>query len=228
MEQILARTLEQEVGKVSVQEKQLLLSRLLARLAHEIRNPLSSLGIHVQLLEEDIARSAPQIQERSTGRFEIIRGELQRLDNLVKQFLSLAGPSSGQPAAGRCSAGDRPRVQTPPPRGRRPEHRDCLHRRTRSPALAADPVQLTQALVNLVLNAIQAVVRAGHIEVDARLDATGGWMLITVQGLRPRRPGGKAVRHLRTVRDLQRRRQRSRVVDRPADRARAWGHHRRG
>ena len=185
MEQILARTMEQEVGNVSVQEKQLLLSRLLARLAHEIRNPLSSLGIHVQLLEEDIARSAPQIQERATGRFEIIRGELQRLDNLVKQFLSLAGPSSVslQPV-------DVPRVANHVCKLLRPE---AAARNIEVgfaaapdlPALAADPVQLTQALVNLVLNAVQAVGRDGRIVIAARLDETGGWMLLTVQDSGP-------------------------------------------
>ncbi|MBI4622504.1 MAG: hypothetical protein HY736_04680 [Verrucomicrobia bacterium] len=185
MEQILARTLEQEVGKVSVQEKQLLLSRLLARLAHEIRNPLSSLGIHVQLLEEDIARSAPQIQERSTVRFEIIRGELQRLDNLVKQFLNLAGPSSVslQPVDVSRVTGHVCKLLHPEAAARNIEI--ALTTASDLPALAADPVQLTQALVNLVLNAIQAVVRDGHIEVGARLDDTGGWMLISVHDSGP-------------------------------------------
>src|SRR3954447_20203832 len=94
MERILAKALGEDVSKLAAQEKQLLLSRLLARLAHEVRNPLSSLDIHVQLLEEDIAHSAPELKEKSAGRFEIIRGELHRLENIVRHFLSLAGPSS--------------------------------------------------------------------------------------------------------------------------------------
>jgi two-component system sensor histidine kinase HydH len=57
MESILAKALGQDVTQMAVAEKQLLLSRLLARLAHEIRNPLSSLDIHVQLLEEDLGSS---------------------------------------------------------------------------------------------------------------------------------------------------------------------------
>ena len=94
MENILATALGQDVSKLAAQEKQLLLSRLLARLAHEIRNPLSSLDIHVQLLEEDLAQGPAQVREKAAGRFEIIRGELHRLENIVKQFLSLAGPSA--------------------------------------------------------------------------------------------------------------------------------------
>src|SRR5688572_11325126 len=97
MEGILAKALGHDVSKLAAQEKQLLLSRLLARLAHEIRNPLSSLDIHVQLLEEDLAQAAPDLRDRTTGRLEIVRGELRRLENIVKQFLSLAGPSALQP-----------------------------------------------------------------------------------------------------------------------------------
>ena len=94
MEKILAQALGEDVAKMAVQEKQLLLSRLLARFAHEVRNPLSSLDIHVQLLEEELGQSAPEIKERTAPRFEIIHGELHRLENIVKHFLSLAAPSS--------------------------------------------------------------------------------------------------------------------------------------
>ena len=94
MEMILANALGQDVSKIAAQEKRLLLSRLLARFAHEVRNPLSSLDIHVQLLEEDLAQATPQIREKCASRFEIIHGELHRLENIVKHFLCLAGPSS--------------------------------------------------------------------------------------------------------------------------------------
>jgi signal transduction histidine kinase len=59
MENILAKALGQDVTQLAPDEKQQLLGRLLGRLAHEIRNPLSSLDIHVQLLEEDLAEVAP-------------------------------------------------------------------------------------------------------------------------------------------------------------------------
>src|SRR5574339_1076652 len=94
MERILAKALGQDVTQLAAAEKQLLLARLLARLAHEIRNPLSSLDIHVQLLEEDLAQLSPGDRDRLAGRFEIIHGELHRLENLVRQFLRLAGPSA--------------------------------------------------------------------------------------------------------------------------------------
>jgi signal transduction histidine kinase len=50
VERVLAKALGQDVTQLATAEKQLLLARLLARLAHEICNPLSSLDIHVQLI----------------------------------------------------------------------------------------------------------------------------------------------------------------------------------
>jgi two-component system sensor histidine kinase HydH len=165
----------------------------LSRLAHEIRNPLSSLDIHVQLLEEDLARTAPHLNlnEKNAARFEIIRGELHRLETIVKQFLSLAGPSSLElqpvdigriighvadllrPEAG--SRGIQIAAEIPDP----------------SPPLTADSVQLTQALVNLVINAIQAVGADGRVDLGVETDAANGFLSIAVRDSGPGIPPGK-------------------------------------
>jgi two-component system, NtrC family, sensor histidine kinase HydH len=161
-------------------EKQRVLSRLLARLAHEIRNPLSSLAIHVQLLEEDVAQGAPALQGRTSGRFEIIRSELQRLENLMRQFLSLAAPSSVElqrvdaaETAGYVCELLRPEAAT---RG----IEVVLTTAPAIPSLTADPAQLKQALINLVINAIQALEKGGRIEIDLRADPPGKNILLRV------------------------------------------------
>lgn len=168
-----------------VQEKQLLLSRLLARLAHEIRNPLSSLDIHVQLLEEDMAHAPPAVRARSSGRFTIIRTELERLDNLVKQFLSLAGRSAptlqsvdAAMAAKHVCALLRPEAAA---HGIEIE----LKLPPSLPLVVADPDQLTQALLNLVLNAVQAVGRDGRVVVAARAALSGRELILTVEDTGP-------------------------------------------
>ena len=188
MERILARALGEDVSKLAAQEKRLLLSRLLARLAHEIRNPLSSLDIHVQLLEEDLTGAVPDLRDKSMGRLEIIRGELHRLENIVKQFLNLAGPSSldvqpvelGRIVSHVCellrpeaASRDIELVADVPP--------DL-------PTVLADPGQLMQALVNLVINAIQAVESKGRVTASAVADATKGILSIEVRDTGPGLP----------------------------------------
>ncbi len=191
MEKILANALGQDVSKLAAQEKQLLLSRLLARLAHEIRNPLSSLDIHVQLLEEDLARTSPEVREKSASRLEVIHGELHRLENLVKQFLSLAGPSFLNPElvevarlVGHVCELLRPEAAA---RGIKMVMvvPDVL------PTLTADPGQLTQALVNLAINAIQAVERNGRVEVCASTDKARDTLVIQVRDSGPGVPVDK-------------------------------------
>jgi len=191
MEVILANALGQDVRELAAQEKRLLLSRLLARFAHEVRNPLSSLDIHVQLLEEDIAQTPPAVREKTASRFEIIHGELHRLENIVKHFLSLAGPSAldlhpvelGKVVGHVCEL-LRPEAAT---RG----IEIVMQLPATLPAVPADAAQLTQALVNLVINAIQAVERDGRVEVCARRDATSGVLTIAVQDNGPGIPADK-------------------------------------
>lgn len=191
METILATALGQDVSKLAAQEKRLLLSRLLARLAHEIRNPLSSLDIHVQLLEEDLAQGPAQLREKTASRFEIIHGELHRLENIVKHFLSLAGPS-----AIHLETVSIPKLIDHVCELLRPEAK------TRGveivsavpadlPALHADAGQLTQALLNLMINAIQAVDANGRVEISSGVQADGVTIWIRVRDSGPGIPVGK-------------------------------------
>ena len=180
MESILAQALGTDASNLAATEKQLLLSRLLARLAHEIRNPLSSLDIHVQLLAEDLAQITPPISGRTTDRLEIIRGEIHRLEGLVEQFLRLARPSALTPQElGVADLIEKVAALLRPEAARRNiEIATVIH--PDLPRLKADPGQLTQALVNLVINAIQAVEKNGRIRMTALCLHDSGAVVIEV------------------------------------------------
>ena len=181
MENILAKAIGQDESQLAAVEKQDLLARLLGRLAHEIRNPLSSLDIHVQLLEEDLAKLAPETRKPLNPRLEIIHGELHRLESIVERFLRLAGPSALD-----LEPADIPKIVT---------HVCELLRAEASarqieivmqiehdlPPVTADPVRLTQALMNLVINAVQAVEKNGRVQVSAVKSATGDALVLRVQ-----------------------------------------------
>jgi signal transduction histidine kinase len=169
VESILAKALGQETGQLAVAEKRDLLERLLARLAHEVRNPLSSLDIHIQLLEEDLGELAPEMRGRLSPRLEIIRGELHRLESVVDHFLRLAGPSElnielADPSKVINHVCD---LLRPEAAARQIKLETQLQ--PDLPGFAADPVRLTQALLNLVINAMQAVERVGGIHVSAEV-----------------------------------------------------------
>ncbi len=174
----MAKALGQDPAHTAVAEKRDLLERLMARLAHEIRNPLSSLDIHVQLLEEDLG-SAPGLRDQLTPRLEIIHGELHRLASIVDHFLRLAGPSEldlepvdiAKVLAHVCAL-----LQ---PEAAAREIEIAIRVPAPIPAILADPVRLTQALLNLVINALQAVERQGRIEIQAGV--AEGTLSVTVR-----------------------------------------------
>jgi len=78
----------------ALQMKLVALGRLTASIAHEIRNPLSSIGHAAELLEEDHAMG-----EASKRLLDIISGNVTRLDRIVQQILDLNRRDRAQPEA---------------------------------------------------------------------------------------------------------------------------------
>jgi two-component system sensor histidine kinase HydH len=171
-----------ELQRLTQEQKRELLTRLLAQLAHELRNPLSSLDIHVQLLEEDVAHGGANLAQRTGERFQIIHGELHRLENVVTRFLQLAGPpaltlvplSVNKQVSHTCEL-LRPQAKE---RGidLLTEFADAL------PAIEADADQLTQAFINLVINAVQAAPKGGRVVVRTAPCADGVTITFTDDG----------------------------------------------
>lgn len=157
-------------GEAAAAEKRDLLARLLGRLAHEIRNPLSSLDIHFQLLEEDLGGVQKELRDKLSPRVEIIHGELHRLKTIVERFLRLAGPSAIDPEAIQLEkvVGQVCELLRPEAEVRGVELRARLEP---LPEFMADPVRLMQALLNLVINSLQAVEKGGWIEIRAKQQA---------------------------------------------------------
>jgi signal transduction histidine kinase len=189
VESILAKALGQDAAQLAAAEKRDLLARLLGRLAHEVRNPLSSLDIHVQLLEEDLSSLAPQMREQLTPRLEIIHGELHRLEGIVERFLRLAGPAGVdlEPIEICKILTHVCELLRPEAAAREIEIYSQVEESL--PRVMADPVRLTQALLNLVINAIQAVERKGWVEVTAGV--ANGMVSVTVSDNGPGIPPEK-------------------------------------
>ncbi len=169
METILAKALGEDPTQLAVAEKRDLLGRLLGRLAHEIRNPLSSLDVHVQLLEEDLGALASPMREQLTPRLEIIHGELHRLESIVERFLRLVGPSALDPEPTEMVKIIKHVCDLLHPEAAAREIEIVTWVDGPLPPVLADPVRLTQALLNVMINAMQAVERRGRIEVSAAI-----------------------------------------------------------
>ncbi len=136
--------------------------QLAASLAHEIRNPLASLEGAVNVLEN------PQTSEEVRQEFgEIIKKECRRLNQLLTNLLDFARPRAPQfrsVEAGRLmdSVIDlvRHAARQTGVAVRKEVSLDSLR-------LECDPEQLQQVILNLVMNAIQAMPNGGEVVLSA-------------------------------------------------------------
>lgn len=89
----LSQKLHEAHREIMNMEKLAVMGQLTANFAHEIGTPLNAIGGHMQLLNEEVAPSAPK---RSTERLGIISGELKRIENIVKSFLQTTSKPGSQ------------------------------------------------------------------------------------------------------------------------------------
>jgi len=87
---------------------------LASSLAHEVRNPLNSISLQLVLLSRRLARLDGSVREEMAALVESTRAEIDRLDGLVEEFLSLSSLdrlalSETDPRACRRSASIRKR-----------------------------------------------------------------------------------------------------------------------
>lgn len=150
-------------------ERMAYIGTLASGLAHEIRNPLNSLSLNMQMMQEeiDVGRGRGPTEGRLLS---ITRSEISRLERLVTDFLSYARPRSPEREEVRprqlfervaeVVGGRVTRL------GGRLEVEDASHA-----VLHADVAQLTQLLLNLVGNALEAAEgtgRAPEVRMTAR------------------------------------------------------------
>lgn len=83
-----ARELEERIRNA---EREAFVGTLATGLAHEIRNPLSTLNINLQLLQEDWANAVTSKEQRTVKRIETILRESRRLEQTLNDFLRFAG-----------------------------------------------------------------------------------------------------------------------------------------
>ncbi len=140
------------------------LGEMAAGLAHEIRNPLGAIKASAQFLAEPSPRDEPT----STEFLDIIVEEVDRLNRVVSSFLDYARPSQlGDTSPIDVNATVRRTVQLLGPQfGAGIEASVDLA--SELPSVRIDAERLRQVVINLALNAVQAMEGQGRVEVRTR------------------------------------------------------------
>lgn len=139
---------------------------LAAGVAHEIGNPLNSLTIHLQLLERELKTLPEQGRAGMQDLLDVARREVERLDQVISQFLRALRPS--QPNFERSSLREI-LDQTLEFLRHEIKDRDVLVEVDAAddlPTALVDRAQIKQAFFNIIRNALQAMSNGGLLKIS--------------------------------------------------------------
>ena len=138
------------------------LGTLTGGLAHEIKNPLSTIQLNLQLLQEDIIPENPAYS-RVINRLKISERETGRLREILDDFLRYAGKIELQRTPVELNRTCEDLVDFFLPQAQLSRVALRLKRHPTEITINADERLLKQAILNLMLNAVQAMPNGGEL-----------------------------------------------------------------
>ncbi|MHC5211750.1 MAG: two-component system sensor histidine kinase NtrB [Planctomycetota bacterium] len=140
-----------------------------AGLAHEVRNPLSTMLINLQLLAEDFRDPSTALEQRTLKRARLLQGEVKRLDGIVNDFLSLVRGYELSPEIVDLELLVTDLLRLVEAENERSGVSARFSPDPGARLVFADPKLLRTALLNLVVNAQQAMAgRQGELLIETR------------------------------------------------------------
>ena len=162
------RKMKEMEDRIQLAERISSLGHLAAGVAHEIRNPLNAIGMGLQRLKREFLPPDESKREEYISFTELILKEVRRVNGIIEQFLTLSRPfqlnlkkSSLQDLLNHLvtlfreeasSLGITLEAEIPPD----------------LPLIKIDPEKLTQALINIMKNGMQAMGQGGTLRVETK------------------------------------------------------------
>ncbi|MDR3619177.1 MAG: HAMP domain-containing sensor histidine kinase [Paludisphaera borealis] len=154
------------------------ISQLAGGLAHEIRNPLSTLSLNLDLLAEDFQGAESPRDRRAGQRIDRLKHEVRRLHDILENFLRFARLQDLKPSPTNLNTVVEEMCDFYEPQA---STRGVVVRTHFAPDLPLVPLDadvFKQAVLNLMLNAEHAMPDGGELILTTRRD--GHWVLLDV------------------------------------------------
>ncbi len=199
--------------QLQVSERMSAIGRIMSGVAHEVKNPLNSMRLWVESLKEHL----PADEELPQHALKVLDTEIDRLDTVVKRFLDFTRSVELHPEDTQLAELMDEVVNVARPQLERANVAVETHYARSLPAARVDRELVRQALLNLVLNAVQAMPEGGVLTLS--LERRGDMAAIQVKdtgvGISPEhrnrvfqlffttRPGGSGIGLASTYRTVQ-------------------------
>lgn len=175
----MAGSLKEQMHKIRRAEQMAICGEFAAGLAHEIKNPLAGIKAAMQVLNEEA-----DLSDEDRGVARKVTQEVGRLETLMRNFLNFAKPA--KPHFTELNVNqliDAILAFYVRSKSFRPERMDQI-RITKElqpvPETMADPMQLQQILLNILLNAVDSMPNGGVLNVRTSWDEKAGVIGIEV------------------------------------------------
>ncbi len=139
------------------------IGRLTSGVAHEVKNPINSIVIHLEILRERMLKLDPETRRH----MDIISSEIHRLDRVVKTLVDFSRPVELKlcPLDLRSLAAEVVALAAPEARS---HHVEIVHDFGPEPLpIRADADLMKQAVLNVVINGVQAMPDGGTLTLRA-------------------------------------------------------------
>jgi signal transduction histidine kinase len=168
-------------------EKLALVGKLAAGTAHSIRNPLTSVKMRLFSLARSLDLDSHQKED-----FDVISEAIDHIDTIVENFLGFSKPPKLKKQTIYPSDVIDLSVKLLEHRLRSYQVQLKVKRETMLPDIEADPEQLKEALINIILNACEAMKNGGFIEIREKIrrNASGEAVIIEISDNGPGIPKG--------------------------------------
>jgi len=156
------------------------LGNLAAAVAHEVRNPLNAISMGLQRLKVEFQPTDDR--EQYSHLTDLMLGEVHRLNAIVEQFLSLARPIEIKAEALPVPEVLRELAALEDGDAKRSKVQIRVNAAPDLPPLKADPSHLSQVLLNLMLNGLQAMPEGGTLTLEAKTSNSSFLIAVTDTG----------------------------------------------
>jgi signal transduction histidine kinase len=165
----MAGSLKEQMLKMQRTEQMVVAGKLAAGLAHEIKNPLAGIKVAMHVLAEET-----YLSDEDREVVQKVGQEVTRLESLMKSFLDFARPRKPQPDAidvntlmnTTLAFHARGRSET----AKQGSEIEIAKDLGSVPSTMADPMQMQQVFLNLVINAVDAMPDGGTLSVRTSYD----------------------------------------------------------
>ncbi|MFQ5824797.1 MAG: PAS domain S-box protein [bacterium] len=162
----------QDITEQKILEKQVLqaerlatIGKMAAKVAHEIRNPLSSISLNAELLEDELKSYHSVNIEEAKALLKSIMSEVERVTSLTEEYLQFSRLPESRPVKGQIESILEEMMEMLRHELNQKKIEVECNVKNRISGIRFDRVQIRRALLNIIRNAIEAMPKGGKLRI---------------------------------------------------------------